>query len=232
MAGVARSYRFYDLLVAGFVTALLTSNLVGPGKLCQIGPITFGAGNIFFPFTYILGDVLTEVYGYARARRAIWAGVGAMIFATVMTTVVLALPLKPGDAYSAELQRALEIAFGNTWRIVAASLLAFWAGDFVNSYVIAKLKIWTEGRWLWMRTIGSTIVGQGIDSAIFYPLAFAGLWTTESLLAALLFNFAFKVAVEVVMTPATYLVVGFLKRAEREDVYDVGTRFTPFSLKA
>jgi uncharacterized integral membrane protein (TIGR00697 family) len=229
---MTRAYRFYDLILAAFVTALLTSNLVGPGKLCQIGPIVFGAGNIFFPLTYILGDVLTEVYGYARARRAIWAGVGAMIFATVMTTVVLGLPVKPDDVYTARLQPALELAFGNTWRIVVASLLAFWAGDLVNSYVIAKMKVRTRGRWLWSRTIGSTVVGQGVDSLIFYPLAFAGLWATPSLLAVVAFNFAFKVAIEIVMTPVTYLVVNRLKRAEQEDVYDVDTRFTPFSLKA
>jgi queuosine precursor transporter len=227
-----RTYRFYDLILAAFVVALLTSNLVGPGKLCQIGPIVFGAGNIFFPLTYILGDVLTEVYGYARARRAIWAGAGAMIFATIMTTVVLGLPVKPDDAYTARLQPALELAFGNTWRIVVASLLAFWAGDFVNSYVMAKMKIRTRGRWLWTRTIGSTIVGQGLDSLIFYPLAFAGLWTTQSLLAVVAFNFGFKVAIEIVMTPITYLVVNRLKRAEQADVYDVDTPFTPFSLKA
>jgi queuosine precursor transporter len=229
---MTRAYRFYDLILAAFVTALLTSNLVGPGKLCQIGPIVFGAGNIFFPLTYILGDVLTEVYGYARARRAIWAGVGAMMFATVMATVVLGLPVKPDDVYTTRLQPALELAFGNTWRIVVASLLAFWAGDLVNSYVIAKMKVRTRGRWLWSRTIGSTVVGQGVDSLIFYPLAFAGLWTTQSLLAVVAFNFGFKVAVEIVMTPVTYLVVNRLKRAEQEDVYDVDTRFTPFSVKA
>jgi len=226
-----RPYRYYDLLMVGFAATLLVSNLVGPGKACQIGPVVFGAGNIFFPLTYVLGDVFTEVYGYARARRAIWAGAGALVVATVMTHVIVALPVKPGDAYTATLQGALAIAFDNTWRVVVASLLAYCAGDFVNSYVLAKMKVLTRRRWLWMRTIGSTVVGQGVDSLIFYPLAFAGIWTFDTMLSIVTFNFAFKVAVEVVMTPVTYLVVSRLKRAEQEDALDVDTRFTPFSLR-
>lgn len=230
-----RHYKYYDLLMVAFVTVLLCSNMIGPGKVCQLPIlgflITFGAGNIFFPISYIFGDVLTEVYGYARSRKVIWAGFGAMLFYALMASVVLGLPAKPDEPYNEKLQPALELVFGNGWRIVIASMTAFWIGDFANSFVMAKMKVLTQGRWLWMRTIGSTIVGQGVDSAVFYPMAFAGLWNTESLLQTVMFNWCFKVGIEVVMTPATYLVVGALKRAENEDYYDRATDFTPFSLR-
>lgn len=235
-----RHYRYYDLLMCGFVTALLCSNLIGPGKVCQIdlpftlplagAALVFGAGNIFFPVSYIFGDVLTEVYGYARARKVIWAGFGAMIFATVMAGVVVALPTKPDEPYNAVLQPALETVFGNTYRIVIASLIAYWAGDFANSFVLAKMKLATGGRLLWTRTIGSTMVGQGVDSIIFYPLAFGGLWESDTMAGVVFFNWAFKVGIEILATPVTYAVVGALKRAEREDFYDNDTNFTPFSL--
>ncbi|HEY8521596.1 MAG TPA: queuosine precursor transporter [Gammaproteobacteria bacterium] len=235
-----RRYRYYDLLLAGFVTVLLCSNLIGPAKVCELtlpfalpvvgATLAFGAGNIFFPISYIFGDVLTEVYGYARARKVIWAGFMAMVFATVMAFVVLRLPPSPVEPFNATLQPALEVVFGNTWRVVAASLAGFWAGDFVNAYVLAKMKVATGGRWLWTRTIGSTVVGQGVDSLIFYPLAFGGIWATETLAAVIAFNWTFKVMVEVVMTPATYAAVSWLKKREHEDYYDTDTRFTPFSL--
>lgn len=232
---IGRKYRYYELIMAAFVTVLLCSNMIGPGKVCELTifgvALAFGAGNIFFPISYIFGDILTEVYGYARARRVIWAGFGAMIFYVIMSTVVIHLPPKANEPYNAVIQPALETVFGNSWRIVAASILAFWAGDFANSYVMARMKVWTRGRFLWTRTIGSTIVGQGVDSIIFYPLAFAGLWSTESLIQTILFNWSFKTAVEALMTPATYAMVGALKRAENEDYYDTGTDFTPFSLK-
>jgi queuosine precursor transporter len=230
-----RGFRYYDFCVAGMVAVLLCSNLIGPAKVCAltlpiVGLVSFGAGNLFFPISYIFGDVLTEVYGYARARRAIWAGFGAMLFATFMTWVVLSMP--PADTeYNRALQPALETAFGTTTRIVLASICAYWVGDFVNSFVLAKMKVATQGRWLWTRTIGSTIFGQGIDSLIFYPLAFYGLWTHDTLLAVMAFNFAFKVGVEVVFTPVTYFVVGRLKRAENVDTYDRDTNFTPFRLR-
>lgn len=232
----ARGFRYYDFLLGGMVAVLLCSNLIGPGKVCTItlpwlGQFNFGAGNLFFPIGYIFGDVLTEVYGYARARRAIWAGFGAMIFATLMSTVVVGMAPSPDEPWNATLQPALEVVFGNTWRIVAASMLAYWAGDFVNSYVLAKMKLRTGGRWLWTRTIGSTICGQGVDSLIFYPLAFYGLWTNDALLAVVAFNFAFKLGVEVLFTPLTYFVVGRLKKAEGVDTYDANTDFTPFSLR-
>lgn len=233
----ARDYHYFDLVLAGFVAVLLCSNLIGPAKVCELhvplvgATLVFGAGNIFFPISYIFGDVLTEVYGYAHARRVIWAGFVAMLFATVMSLVVIGLPPTPTEPNNAVLQPALELVFGNTWRVVAASIVAFWAGDFVNAYVLAKMKVWTRGRWLWTRTIGSTIVGQGVDSMLFYPVAFAGIWTGHTLLSVVAFNWFFKVMVEVVMTPLTYAIVGWLKRHEHEDYYDVGTNFTPFSLE-
>jgi len=224
-------YRYYDLVMAGFVTVLLCSNLIGPGKVVALGAISFGAGNLFFPISYIFGDILTEVYGYARSRRVIWAGFLAMLFATVMSAVVLAMPPDPTEPYNRVIQPALETVFGATWRIILASVVAFWLGDFANSYVLAKMKVRTEGRFLWMRTIGSTIVGQGIDSAVFYPIAFLGIWSTDVMLKVVLFNWAFKVAIEAALTPVTYKVVGFLKRIENEDYYDRNTDFTPFSVK-
>lgn len=236
-----RHYKYYDLCLAGFVTVLLCSNLIGPGKTCVVplpfsvpfvgAALTFGAGNLFFPISYIFGDVLTEVYGYARARKVIWAGFGAMIFATIMGQAVIHFTPDPAEPYNKTIQPALEVVFGNTWRIVVASMMAFWVGDFANSYVMAKMKVWSSGRHLWMRTIGSTIVGQGVDSAIFYPVAFAGTWETGTLAKVVAFNWFFKVMVEVVMTPITYAVVGWLKRSEGEDYYDRNTDFTPFSLK-
>jgi len=236
-----RQYRYYDLLMTAFVTVLLCSNLIGTAKVGYISfPFTlpllgdnlsFGAGNLFFPLGYIFGDVLTEVYGYARARKVIWAGFGAMVFATVMAWVIVHLPPSPDEPFNTQLQPAIEILFGNTWRIVVGSIVAFWVGDFVNSYVMAKLKVLTQGKKLWMRTIGSTVLGQGLDSILFYPIAFAGIWTFDTLLAVIVFNWAFKVTVEIVMTPVTYAVVNWLKKAEGEDFYDQATNFTPFSLK-
>lgn len=235
-----RHYKYYDLAMAAFVTVLLCSNLIGPGKTCVLPlpfelpgigkSVTFGAGNLFFPISYIFGDVLTEVYGYARARKVIWAGFGAMIFAAIMGFFVIHFPADPGEPYNQTIQPALEIIFGNTWRIVVGSICAFWAGDFANSYVMAKMKVWTHGRHLWTRTIGSTIVGQLVDSALFYPIAFLGIWSPGTMIKVVVFNWFFKISVEAVFTPVTYAVVGFLKRAENEDYYDRATDFTPFSL--
>ena len=223
-----RVYKYYDLVMAAFITVLLCSNLIGVGKVCQIGGYSVGAGVFFFPVSYIFGDILTEVYGYARTRRVIWAGFAALIFASVMSWAVIALPPAPDWPH----QAAYALVYGSTPRIVAASLAAFWAGDFVNSFVLAKMKLKTGGRFLWLRTIGSTIVGQGLDSLIFYPLAFWGVWPPQLVVAVMVSNFFVKVGVETLMTPVTYLVVGFLKRAEQEDFYDRGTDFNPFTLKA
>ncbi len=226
-----RRFRYFDFIMAGFVTVLLCSNLIGPGKVCLIAGISFGAGNLFFPISYIFGDILTEVYGYARARRVIWAGFGALVFAAVMGIVVIRMQVDPGEPYNEKIQPALEIVFGNSWRIVLASIIGFWAGDFVNSYVLARMKVWTAGKHLWSRTIGSTLVGQTVDSVLFYPLAFYGIWTPEKIVSLVLFNIVFKVSVEILFTPLTYLIVNFLKRAEDIDYFDRDTDFTPFSVK-
>ncbi len=221
--------RYFDFVMAAFVTILLLSNVLGAGKVATvdvpgIGAWPFGAGILFFPIAYVIGDVLTEVYGYARARRCIWAGFAALLFMAFMAHVVVALP--PAASWTG--QAAYEQVFGQVPRIVLASILAFWVGEFANSYVLARMKVWTQGRHLWSRTIGSTVVGQGIDSLIFYPLAFYGLWDNETLLVVLLTQWALKVGWEVLLTPVTYAAVGWLKRREGLDVYDAGTDFTPF----
>jgi uncharacterized integral membrane protein (TIGR00697 family) len=230
-----RTFRYYDLVMVAFVTVLVCSNLIGPAKIAEVeipgwGRYVFGAGVLFFPISYIFGDILTEVYGYARARKVIWTGVAALVFASIMAAVVVALP----PAAFWQHQAAYEIAFGNTWRIVASSIIAYFCGEFVNSYVLAKMKIWTAGRWLWTRTIGSTIAGEAVDSSIFYPLAFygTGIIPNEALPTVMLSQFVTKTMVEVVFTPVTYKIVGFLKRAEHEDYYDRNTDFNPFKVSA
>jgi queuosine precursor transporter len=224
-------FRYFDFVMAAFVAILLLSNVLGAGKRAEIdlpllGLWPFGAGILFFPLSYVLGDILTEVYGYARARRCIWAGFVATLFMALMSWVVVALP--PASDWPG--QAAYESVFGQVPRIVLASVIAFWVGEFANAYVLARLKLLTKGRHLWSRTIGSTIVGQGIDSLIFYPLAFYGApgWPVEAMLWVMLSQFALKVGWEALLTPVTYAVVGFLKRREGIDVYDSGTNFTPF----
>jgi len=230
-----RHYKYFDLIMASFVAVLLCSNMIGPGKSCLVTiagyPLVFGAGNLFFPISYIFGDVLTEVYGYARARKVIWAGFGAMLFYVLMSQIVIAMPVNPAEPFNQQLQPALEICFGASWRIVAASILAFWAGDFVNSFVLAKMKLLTGGRMLWTRTIGSTVVGQGVDSLIFYPLAFWGIWEPALVFSVMATNYALKVLWEALLTPVTYRVVAWFKAVEGLDVYDTGTDFTPFKTK-
>jgi uncharacterized integral membrane protein (TIGR00697 family) len=226
-----KTYRYYDFVMAAFVTVLICSNLIGPAKIVQFDAWpAFGAGVLFFPISYVFGDILTEVYGYARARRVIWAGFAGLAFASLMAAVVVALPPAPFW----ENQKAYEIAFGQAPRIAAASMIAYFCGEFVNSYVLAKMKILTAGKWLWTRTIGSTIAGEAVDSALFYPLAFygSGIIPNEKLPAIMAAQFVLKVSVEVVLTPVTYKVVGALKRAEAEDYYDRDTNFSPFTLKA
>lgn len=226
--------RYYDYVMAAFVAILLLSNVLGAGKVAQvwipaIGWWPFGAGILFFPLSYVIGDVLTEVYGYARARRVIWAGFIATLFMAFMAWVVVALPPAPDWTN----QAAYETVFGQVPRIVLASVVAFWAGEFVNSFVLAKMKLWTQGRHLWARTIGSTFAGQGIDSLIFYPLAFWGAqgWTNDLVLKVLATQWVLKVGWEALLTPVTYAVVGFLKRREGVDVFDAGTDFTPFKTR-
>lgn len=219
-----RPLRYYDLVMAAFVAILLLSNVIGAAKLATVGGFTFGAGILFFPLGYVLGDVLTEVYGYARARRCIWAGFAALIFMAFMSWVVVSLP--PAAGWTG--QGAYESVFGQVPRIVVASIVAFWAGEFANSFVLARMKVMTGGRMLWARTIGSTIVGQGVDSLIFYPLAFYGEWSSAQVLTVMVTNWALKVAWEAVLTPVTYVVVNAFKRGEGLDVYDEQTDFTPF----
>jgi len=223
-----RAYRYYDLVMAAFVTVLLCANLIGASKLATVFGFTFGAGVLFFPISYVFGDVLTEVYGYARARKVVWAGFGALLFASLMSAIVLAFPPASGWPH----QGAFETVFGGTPRIALASLIAYFSGELTNSFVLAKMKVKTEGRLLWTRTIGSTIAGEAVDSLIFYPLAFLGVWTTRQVLAVMFSNYLIKVGWEAVMTPFTYRIVAFLKRAEGEDYYDRDTDFTPFSLTA
>lgn len=229
-----RPLRYFDLVMAAFVTILLLSNVLGAGKVAvielpMVGEWPFGAGILFFPISYVIGDVLTEVYGYARARRCIWAGTAALLFMAFMAMVVVALP--PARDWTG--QSAYEQVFSQVPRIVFASILAFWAGEFANSIVLAKMKLWTKGKYLWTRTIGSTVVGQGVDSLIFYPLAFWGAagWTNDLVIKVLLTQWALKVSWEAVLTPATYAIVGLLKRREGVDVYDERTDFTPFAAK-
>ena len=232
-------FRYFDLVMAAFVTVLLLSNVIGAAKLSAIpvgfwpegwwpapdGLFIFGAGILFFPVSYVIGDVLTEVYGYARARRVIWTGFAAMVFMALMSWAVVAMP--PADSWDG--QSAYESVFGLVPRIVLASIIAFWAGEFVNSYVLARMKVWTQGKALWSPTIGSTVFGQAVDSAIFYPVAFLGIWETKDVLTVMVTNWALKVLWEAVLTPVTYIVVGKLKQAEGVEIFDTETDFSPFA---
>lgn len=236
-----RTYKYYDLIMAAFVAVLLCSNLIGVHKVTSVnlpfyGEYIYGAGVLFFPISYLFGDILTEVYGYARSRKVIWAGFGALVFASLMALVVTYLPLpvdvKPETMQgNLEKQRAIEMIFGQTPRIVLASLVAFWLGEFVNSFVLAKIKLWMSGKLLFVRTIASTIFGEIADTLLFYPIAFYGIWSNEQLISVMIGNYFIKVLWEVVATPFTYVIVGFLKRAESEDYYDKDTDFNPFSLE-
>ena len=227
-----RQLRYYDFAMAAFAVILVSSNLIGAAKPAQFdlpvfGRVTFGAGILFFPLSYVLGDVLTEVYGFARARRVVWVGFAASAFAATMAFVIVALP--PASGYGG--QAALAEVFGQVPRIFVASILAFWAGEMANAFVLARMKLWTGGRMLWTRTIGSTVVGQGVDSLIFYPLAFLGVWDTGLVVKVMATNYALKVLWEVILTPVTYRIVAAFKAAEGIDVFDRGTDFTPFKAR-
>lgn len=228
-----KTYRYYDLILGAYVCVLLCANLIGAAKVSVVtlpwlGPRTYMAGVLFFPISYLFGDILTEVYGYARDRRVVWSGFAALAFAAVMAAVIVHLP--PADFWRSR-QPAVEAMFGNTPRIVCASIIAFWCGSFVNSYVLAKMKIWTKGRWLWTRLVGSTVCGELVDTALFYSIAFAGLWAVSDLTTVAVDQYVLKSLWEVIATPLTYRIVAFLKRAEQEDYYDRDTNFTPFSLR-
>lgn len=220
-----RAYRYLDLIMAAFVTILLVSN-VASSKITVLGPFTFDGGTILFPLSYIFGDVLTEVYGYQRSRRVIWTGFAAILLMAAVFSMVGALP--PAEGW--ENQKAYEAILGLTPRIVVASLVAYWAGEFTNSAVLAKMKVLTDGHWLWTRTIGSTLLGEGVDTLLFVVIAFYGVLPGALLWTVALSNYVFKCGVEVLFTPLTYRVVNALKRAEREDYYDRTTRLSPFHL--
>ena len=227
-----KSYKYYDLILGAYVCVLLCSNLIGPAKFSTVqvplvGPVTFMTGILFFPISYVFGDILTEVYGYARDRRCVWAGFAALVFAAFMSYVIVHMP--PAKFWESK-QPAVEAIFGSTPRIVAASILAFWCGSFVNSYVLAQMKLWTGGRWLWTRVVGSTLCGELVDSALFYAIAFAGPLSPAELVRVIVTQYVLKSGWEIIMTPVTYRIVGFLKRSEQEDYFDRDTNFTPFSL--
>lgn len=220
-----RNFRYFDIVMAAFVAILLLSNVIGAAKLATVAGFTFGAGILFFPLSYVIGDVLTEVYGYAKARRCIWVGFAALVFMAFMSWVVVAMP--PAASWTG--QEAYEQVFGQVPRIVLASIVAFWAGEFVNAFVLAKMKIWTKGKALWSRTIGSTVFGQAVDSALFYPIAFLGIWETRDVLIVMVTNWLLKVAWEAALTPVTYRAVAFLKQREGVEVFDTDTDFSPFA---
>jgi uncharacterized integral membrane protein (TIGR00697 family) len=220
-------YKYFDLIMALFVAVLLISNIAST-KILELGPFTFDGGTLLFPISYIFGDILTEVYGYRRSRRVIWVGFGCAALMAVVLAVVGALP--PADGW--ENQEAYQAILGTTPRIVLASLVAYFAGEFSNSYTLARMKVLTQGRWLWTRTIGSTLVGEGVDTLLFVTIAFAGTLPWPLFWSIILSNYVFKVGLEAAMTPVTYRITNFLKREENEDVYDVDTDFNPFRLEA
>jgi uncharacterized integral membrane protein (TIGR00697 family) len=230
-----RSFRYFDIVMVAFVAVLLISNIAS-NKFVSLGPFQYDGGTILFPLSYIFGDILTEVYGYRRSRRVIWVGFGSAALMALVLWVVTLLPI-PGDFGPQPQSDAFNIALQSTPYIVLGSLIAFWAGEFSNSFVLAKMKILTKGKWLWTRTIGSTIIGEGVDTILFASIAFAlgGVLLGSPMEGSafwilVISNYIFKVGVEVVLTPVTYLIVNFLKRTEREDYYDIGTDFNPFNL--
>jgi uncharacterized integral membrane protein (TIGR00697 family) len=220
-----RQFRYYDLILGLFVAVLLISN-VASSKVLDLGPFTFDGGTILFPISYIFGDILTEVYGYKRSRRVIWTG----FFAAFLMSAVFMIVGKLPPAADWPNQEAYDKILGLTPRIVIASLIAYFAGEFSNSYTLAKMKIFTKGKLLWTRTVGSTIVGEGIDTVLFVFIAFYGVFPGGLLLSILISNYIFKVCFEAVFTPFTYMIVRFLKRKEHSDVYDHDTNFNPFSI--
>jgi uncharacterized integral membrane protein (TIGR00697 family) len=221
-----RRFKYLDTLTLGFVVILLISNLVGP-KICQIGPLQVSGAQLFFPITYIFGDVCTEVYGYSASRRAIWLGFFAMAMLSIMGAIAVALPAAP--AYKD--QQAFATVFRLVPRFAIASLIAYWAGEFTNSYTLAKLKVLTKGRWLWTRTVGSTVTGQAVDTALVILIAFWGT-SARTIISIIVSSYLTKVAYEVLATPVTYAIVAFLKKKEGVDTFDSHSNFNPFAFKA
>lgn len=236
---IRREYLYFDLVMAAFVTVLIVSNIASSAKIVDWGislfgiPLAFDAGTVLFPVSYIFGDVLTEVYGFRRSRRAIWTGFACLAACSFVLWLVRIMPGEAGWNASVGQGAFMSVLGGMaTGGIVLASLAGYFAGEFCNSFVLARMKILTKGRFLWLRTIGSTLAGEAVDTAVFVLIATAaGVFGWGVFLSLVLTNYIFKCAVEAVMTPATYRIVAFLKRAEREDYYDYGTNFNPFSLK-
>lgn len=230
----SHTFKFFDYVMAASCVVVVCANIIGAGKVANISGFAFGAGVLFFPLSYVLSDIVTEVYGYARARRVIWVSFGSAIFAAVMAAFITAMP---ADAEwnaaigGVDRQTIFEMSFGQAPRIIAASLFAIWCGEFVNAYVMSKMKLASEGKALYKRTIGSTIAGQGVDTLIFYPLAFLGVWSIELIVTVMLTNYFLKVAWEICLTPVTYKVVAALKKREGVDVFDDGTNYSPLTTK-
>ena len=220
------SFKYYSIISTLFVATLMISNVVAT-KLFSLGSLIFTGGILIFPITYIFGDILTEVYGYSRSRRIIWTGFFSLIFMAFIFWIVGLLPPAP----TWQNQDAYLLILGFVPRIVLASIIGYWAGEFANSFVLAKMKLLTKGKHLWARTISSTIAGEGVDTALFVLIGFYGVVSGPILLMAILSGYIFKVAYEAAATPITYKIVGFLKKAEGIDHYDYKTRFSPFSFK-
>ena len=220
-----RQFRYLDVLITAFVVILLVSNLVAQ-KIIRIGPVSFSGALLLFPVTYIFGDIFTEVYGYAASRRAIWLGFCGTALMWSVGALIIALPSDPAFHN----QRAFITVFSILPRLLFASLIAFWAGEFTNSYTMARLKVLTRGRWLWTRTVSSTVIGQAVDTTIVVVLTFVGNYPASELVRIIVTSYCLKVAYEILATPLTYLVVNFLKRAENSDPYDAHTNFNPFRL--
>lgn len=218
-----RAYKHIDTITALFVAVLLISN-VSSTKLLNLSAFTFDGGTLLFPFSYIFGDILTEVYGYRRSRKVIWLG----FFSALLMSAVFIIVGKLQPAADWPHQEAYDAILGLAPRIVVASLIAYFAGEFSNSYILAKMKVFTGGKWLWTRTVGSTLVGEGVDTILFVIIAFWGLFPSGVILAIIISNYVFKCGVEIIFTPVTYYVVAWLKNKEHEDYYDRNTNFNPF----
>lgn len=226
MSQTVKTFKYYDLLASIFIVVLVISNLVGQ-KICAFGPFRVSGAQLLFPITYIFGDIFTEVYGYGGSRRVIWIGFAANALLALLGNLIVALPAAP----EWKNQEAFATVFHQVPRLVIASLIAYWCGEFANSFTLAKMKLVTKGRYLWTRTVGSTVVGQAVDTVILVIIGFSGTVTTAGLIRLIVSAYLFKVAYEVLATPVTYWIVGFLKRSEGVDTFDYKTRFTPFATK-
>lgn len=224
MTEKSRVFKYYDLLASLFIVFLVVSNLVGQ-KICAFGPVRLSGAQLLFPVTYIFADVFTEVYGYGGARRVIWIGFIANAVMAGLGNLIVALPAAPEWGN----QQAFATVFHQVPRLVVASLVAYWCGEFANSFTLAKMKLFTKGRYLWTRMVGSTVVGQAVDTLLVNVIAFVGEVTSPGVAKLIMWGYLFKVAYEVVAIPATYTIVGFLKRTEGIDTFDYKTRFTPFA---